>query len=84
MNGTWRPSLAGWWLAFVSLPLFQFLLLRRYFRLIIWKRFLWQVSRIELALMPTHPDRCAGLASLAAWSSPLRHYYWLKERYWPG
>ena len=48
----------------VSLPLFQFLLLRWYFRLFIWARFLWQVSRIELKLMPTHPDRCGGLGFL--------------------
>ena len=29
-DGTLRPSLAGWWLGLVSLPLFQFLLLRWY------------------------------------------------------
>ena len=49
----------------MSLPLFQFLLLRWYFRLFIWARFLWQVSRIELQLIPTHPDRCGGLGFLA-------------------
>jgi hypothetical protein len=31
-------------------------------RLAIWFRFLWQVNRIELNLIPTHPDRCAGLS----------------------
>ena len=65
-DGRLQPSLAGWWLGCVSLPLFQFLLLRWYFRLFIWARFLWQVSRIELRLMPTHPDRCGGLGFLAA------------------
>jgi len=65
VNGIWRPSLAGWWLGLVSLPLFQFLLLRWYFRLFIWARFLWQVSRIPLNLMPTHPDRAGGLGFLA-------------------
>ena len=65
VNGTWRPTMAGWWLGAVSLPLFQFLLLRWYFRLCIWARFLWQVSRMELTLMPTHPDRCGGLGFLA-------------------
>ena len=60
-----QPSLAGWWLGCVSLPMFQFLLLRWYFRLFIWARFLWQVSRIELSLMPMHPDRCGGLSFLA-------------------
>jgi hypothetical protein len=37
------------------------LLLRWYFRLMIWIRFLWQVSRIQLALVPTHPDQLGGL-----------------------
>ena len=64
-GGRWQPSLAGWWLACVSLPLFQFLVLRWYLRLFIWARFLWQVSRIDLKLVPTHPDRCGGLAFLA-------------------
>jgi hypothetical protein len=58
-------SLAGWWQMLVSVPIFQFLLLRWYFRLFIWIRFLWQVSRIELQLMPTHPDRAGGLGFLA-------------------
>jgi len=61
---TLRPSLAGWWMLCVSLPLFQFLLLRWFFRLFIWTRFLWQVSRLELGLMPMHPDRCGGLGFL--------------------
>jgi len=65
-NGvTMQPSLAGWWMLCVSLPLFQFLLLRWFFRLFIWARFLWQVSRLELSLMPMHPDRCGGLGFLA-------------------
>ena len=57
-------SLAGMWYVFVSLPFFQFLLARWYFRLFIWARFLWQVSRIDLALVPTHPDRVGGLGFL--------------------
>ncbi len=64
-NGKLQPSLAGWWMGCVSLPVFQFLLLRWYFRLFIWGRFLWQVARIELTLVPTHPDRCGGLGFLA-------------------
>jgi len=52
---------AGWWAVLVSLPLAQFLLVRWYYRLFIWGRFLWQVSRMKLNLMPTHPDGMAGL-----------------------
>jgi hypothetical protein len=60
-----RLSLAGAWFMFVSLPLFQFLLLRWYLRMFIWARFLWQTSRLDLALVPTHPDRLGGLGFLA-------------------
>ena len=60
-----KLSLAGMWYAYVSLPLFQFLLLRWLFRLSIWTRFLWQVSRIDLSLVPTHPDRVGGLGFLS-------------------
>jgi hypothetical protein len=58
-------SLAGRWYAYVSLPLYQFLLVRWYYRIFIWTRFLWQVSRIDLSLVPTHPDRVGGLGFLA-------------------
>jgi len=54
-------TLAGDWYAFVSIPLFQFILLRWYFRLLIWFGFLWRVSRLNLSLIPTHPDRAGGL-----------------------
>jgi hypothetical protein len=60
-----KLSLAGWWYGYVSLPISQFLLLRWYFRLGVWTRFLWQVSRIELKLVPTHPDRTGGLGFLS-------------------
>jgi len=59
-------SRTGWWYAYVSLPIFQFLLLRWYFRILIWVRFLWQVSRIDLSLTPTHPDRVGGLGFIAS------------------
>jgi hypothetical protein len=58
-------TLAGWWYAYVSLPIFQFLLCRWYFRLFVWSRFLWRVSRIPLRLVPTHPDRVGGLGFLS-------------------
>lgn len=59
-----RLTPAGYWNAFISIPIFQFLLLRWYLRLFVWFRFLWQVSRLHLHLVPTHPDRTAGLAFL--------------------
>jgi hypothetical protein len=59
-----RFSLAGAWYGYVSLPVFQFLLVRWYFRFFIWSRFLWQVSRMDLSLVPTNPDRAGGLGFL--------------------
>ena len=55
---------AGYWYAFASVPIFQFILARWYVRLLIWFRFLWQVSRLNLHLTPTHPDRAGGLGFL--------------------
>ena len=63
--GGLKLSLTGAWYAYVSIPIFQFLLVRWYYRMFIWIRFLWQVSRIELSLIPTHPDRVGGLGFLA-------------------
>ena len=50
----------------MSLPLFQFILFRWYFRLFVWIRFLWQVGRCRLSLVPTHPDRVGGLGFLSS------------------
>jgi len=61
-GGRWKLTLAGNWYVFISIPVFQFVLLRWYMRLFVWFRFLWQVNRIELNLIPTHPDRCGGLS----------------------
>jgi hypothetical protein len=63
-GGRWHLTPAGFWYVFVSIPILRFILLRWYMRLFIWFRFLWHVSRINLNLIPTHPDRSAGLAFL--------------------
>lgn len=55
---------AGWWHMLVSLPLLLTLLLGWLFRLALWARLLWSIARLDLQLVPPHPDRCAGLAFL--------------------
>jgi hypothetical protein len=67
-----KLTLTGWWYGLVSLPVFQFLLVRWLFRLFVWARFLFQVSRFDLNLIPTHPDRAGGLGFL---SKSLLAYY---------
>jgi len=56
---------AGKYYAFVSLSIFRFLLLRWYFRLAIWYRFLWNVRALPLQLNLYHPDRAGGLGFLS-------------------
>jgi hypothetical protein len=59
-------SMAGTWFVFVSLPVFQFLLARWYFRLVIWTVFLCRVARLPLKLEPLHPDKAGGLGFLGS------------------
>ena len=73
MISTWRVpvpgeessvTLAGQWLSLVSVPLFRFLMLRWFWRILLWTLFLRRVSKMDLVLVPTHPDGAAGLGFL--------------------
>jgi len=61
-----RLTPAGYWLMFVSAPIFQFILLRWYFRFALWFWFLFRVSRLNLRLIPIHTDKTGGLGFLGA------------------
>ena len=68
---------AGYWYVFVSVPLFQFILLRWYFRFLLWFWFLWRVSRLNLRLRPDPPGpgrraRLPGRQHLCLRADPLR------------
>jgi hypothetical protein len=52
---------AGFWFTWVSIPFFQFLYIRWYYRLFLWYQLLFRVSRLHLRLVPPHPDRAGGL-----------------------
>jgi hypothetical protein len=63
---TWRfagdhRTLAGWWYAIVSIPIFQFLIWRWCVRMVVWSLLLRRIARLDLHLMPIHPDGVAGL-----------------------
>jgi len=55
---------AGWYYALVSIPIFQLLIYKWVWRLIVWSVFLASVSRLDLRLPATHPDGAAGLGFL--------------------
>lgn len=57
-------TLAGWWHTLVSLPILYFFLFRWVWVFLLWSRFLYRVSRLDLELTPTHPDRTGGLGFL--------------------
>lgn len=57
-------TMTGVWYQIVCLPLFRFLIFRWLWRLGLWWRFLWRLSRLKLHLVPTHPDHAAGLGGL--------------------
>src|SRR5207249_1040218 len=58
-------SHAGWWFGLVSAPIFRLLLLRWLWRMALWAWLLWRISRLNLVLIPTHPDAAAGLGFLS-------------------
>jgi hypothetical protein len=60
-GGQIHLTMAGYWLAFVSVPVFQFFLLRWYMQILIWFWFLFRVSRLKLQLQPLHPDRAGAI-----------------------
>ena len=57
-------TLVSWFYWNVCLTVFRFLVLRWLWLFFLWSYMLWRVSRLELHLIPTHPDRAAGLGYL--------------------
>jgi hypothetical protein len=57
-----RYGFGGWWHAYVARPLFLTLLIGWIWRVCLVAAWMWRISRLELALVPTHPDRTGGLA----------------------
>ena len=59
-----RYSLAALWNHIVAVPVVLFLTYRWIWRVVIWTLFLFDVSRLDLKLVPTHADRVGGLGFL--------------------
>lgn len=61
-EGLQALSYAGKWMHYISIPVFQFLLLRWLWRYLVWVALLYRISRLKLNLLPTHPDGSGGLS----------------------
>lgn len=59
-----RVSLVGLWYRVIAVPLLQFFWYRWIWRYLIWTRFLFDVSRMRLHLVPNHADGAGGLGFL--------------------
>jgi hypothetical protein len=55
---------AGLWYWVVCLTFFRFLMFRWLWRLGLWSYFLFRMAKLDLHLVPTHPDGVAGLGYL--------------------
>jgi hypothetical protein len=51
---------SGRWYAWVCIPIFQFTFYRWIVRFLVWFRFLFGLSRLDLNYEATHPDRMGG------------------------
>ncbi len=56
---------AGYWEMFVALPIQIYWWVRWVWKIILWHRYLAQVSRLRLVLVASHPDRTGGIAFLS-------------------
>ena len=55
---------AGWYAVLVSATMFQFLLGLGLWKWLLWTLFAFKLSRLNLKLVPTHPDKHGGLGFL--------------------
>ncbi len=69
-DGNGQLGFGGWWVAYVSRPIFVALLLAWLWRLLLVVILFARIGRLDLALVPTHPDRAGGLDFVQAlpWS----------------
>lgn len=63
VDGGSQLSLAGWWAALVSGPLFGFLMVRWLWRYLIWANLIRQISRLDLQIATGHLDKTGALPS---------------------
>jgi hypothetical protein len=56
---------AGWWYLLVLKPIFGFFLVFWTWRILILGMLLWRIARLDLDLIPVHPDGTGGLGFLS-------------------
>jgi len=62
---TQSPTRAGWWVALVGIPIFNYWWLRWIWKIQLWCWYLYKVSRFQLRLIAAHPDMTGGISFLS-------------------
>jgi hypothetical protein len=57
-----RLGFGGWWFAYVVRPVFLALVMGWLWRMLLVARLFWRLGKIDLSLVPAHPDRTGGMA----------------------
>jgi hypothetical protein len=63
-TGDFNMGFGGWWMIFVSRPVFTALVCISLWRLILLFLLFKRIAALDLELVPTHPDRAGGLGFL--------------------
>jgi hypothetical protein len=58
---TRRLTWTGGWAMLVALPIYNYWWLRITWKVAIWTRYLWRMSRLHLQLVASHPDEMGGI-----------------------
>lgn len=64
-DGRHALSLSGGWYFLAGFPLYSLLLLRWFWRIALWWRLLWKISKLDLRLSAAHRDGAGGLGFLS-------------------
>lgn len=60
----WSLGFGGWWYVYVGRPIFLALLLAWLWRVLLLTIALARIAKLDLVIVPTHPDRAGGLGFL--------------------
>jgi len=65
IDGRGALGFGGWWFGYVVRPIFLVLLLGWLWRILLVGWWFWRIGKLDLSLVPTHPDRTGGIAFVA-------------------
>jgi hypothetical protein len=65
VSGTVVPTAPGVWAVLVALPILNYCWLRFAWKILVWTRYLYRMSRLRLTLVATHPDLTGGIGFIS-------------------